>query len=183
MRKSKKDESIATVIEKRYRRLQDRHNFRNLIRRVVMLIIIGYLLVTRVFIVAQIEGQGMFPALKDGDLAIGFRIQIQPLQKNDIVIYTFNGSKYFGRIAACGGDLVDISDNNYLVVNDLVQNGEIMYPTYAGDMIEFPYRVPNDSYFVLGDYRTQTQDSRDFDAIPVDAIEAKVITILRRRGL
>ena len=37
--------------------------------------------------------------------------------------------------------------------------------------------------FLLGDYRTQTLDSRDFGAISMENVEGKVITLLRRRGL
>ena len=43
--------------------------------------------------------------------------------------------------------------------------------------------VPEGSVYVLGDYRTNTQDSRDFGAIPIKSVQGKVITILRRRGL
>jgi len=37
--------------------------------------------------------------------------------------------------------------------------------------------------FILGDYRTQSEDSRDFGAVPLDDIAGKVITVLRRRSL
>lgn len=37
--------------------------------------------------------------------------------------------------------------------------------------------------FILGDYRTQTEDSRDHGPIPMEDVEAKVITILRRQGI
>ena len=88
-----------------------------------------------------------------------------------------------GRVIAREGDVVNIDENGTLHVNGTVQGGEIMYPTYAKEGIEYPYKVPEDSIFILGDYRTQTEDSRDFEAIPIDDVEGKVITILRRRGL
>lgn len=58
-----------------------------------------------------------------------------------------------------------------------------MYPTYAKEGLEYPYRVPEGHVFVLGDYRTNATDSRDFGPIPMKQVEGKVITILRRRGL
>ena len=58
-----------------------------------------------------------------------------------------------------------------------------MYPTYPKEGMEYPYRVPEGHIFVMGDYRTQTEDSRDFGSIPMEQVEGKLITILRRREL
>ena len=49
--------------------------------------------------------------------------------------------------------------------------------------LSYPYQVPENSVFVLGDYRTRSTDSRLYEAISLDQVEGKVITILRRRGL
>lgn len=69
------------------------------------------------------------------------------------------------------------------MVNGSAQSGEILYPTYAKDALIYPYTVSEDSVFILGDYRTQSEDSRDFGAVPLSAVKAKVITLLRRRSL
>ena len=54
----------------------------------------------------------------------------------------------------------------------------------AGDLPhEYPYTVPTGSFFILGDYRTQSKDSRDFGAVDLADVKAKVITLLRRRSL
>ena len=68
-------------------------------------------------------------------------------------------------------------------MNGTPQSGEILYPTYPKEGMEYPYRVPEGTVFVLGDYRTQTEDSRDFGPVSLDDVEGKVITILRRRGI
>jgi len=79
---------------------------------------------------------------------------------------------------------VMLDGSGTLTVNGSVQNGEILYPTYAKDGgPAYPYRVPEDSVFVTGDFRTQTEDSRDWGAVRMDQVEGKVITILRRRGI
>ena len=48
---------------------------------------------------------------------------------------------------------------------------------------KYPYRVPKGCVFLLGDYRTQTKDSRDYGPIKMEDVKAKVITVLRRREL
>ena len=58
-----------------------------------------------------------------------------------------------------------------------------MCPTYVRGELAYPSPVPQGCLYVLGDRRTDTQDSRDFGPIPMESVEGKVITILRRRGL
>ncbi len=124
----------------------------------------------------------MFPAVKDGDLLFALRLQ-KKYEADDVVIYRHNGKRYIGRIAALGSDVVSLDDSGILIVNGTVQGGEIIFPTYSGETLTYPYRVDPDSVFVLGDYRTQTEDSRNFGSIPLEYVEGKVITYLRRRGL
>ena len=76
-----------------------------------------------------------------------------------------------------------MDDSGSLTVNGNPQNGEILYPTFARENSTYPLRVQEGTVYVLGDYRTQTQDSRDFGPIPLEHIQGKVIAIVRRRGL
>jgi len=178
----KKKLTNLEIITARRNRLLDREGYASLFRRVLILAAIGYILITQVFLITQVSGNAMFPALKDGDLVIAFRMQ-ETYAKNDVIVYTVDGKTYFGRIVALQTDALIMDETGTLLVNGAVQSGEIMYPTYAKEGITYPYGVPEGHVFVLGDYRTQTEDSRDFGAIPLENVEGKVITILRRRGL
>ena len=184
MVKKKNETSIEDVINKRKNDLNIKRGYRSLFIRIILLVIIGYILFSMVFLIRQASGNGMFPGVKDGDLIIGFRLQ-QDYRKNDVVAYKYNGSNYLGRVIASENDVVTIDNSGKLIVNGTVQDGGIMYPTYPKEEsnLEYPYRVPNDYIFVLGDYRTQTEDSRDFGEISKKDIQGKIITILRRRGL
>lgn len=179
----KKKQSFADIIAARRERLIIREGYVSLFMRMIVLAAAGYLLFTQVFLVAQNTGLGMFPALKDGDLMIIFRLQ-QDYAKNDVIAYQAEGGRYVGRIAAAAGDVVMMDEEGVLTVNDAVQSGEILYPSYPREGgMAYPYTVPEGCVFVMGDYRTQTLDSRDFGAIELERVEGKVITILRRRGL
>lgn len=231
MSKKKSPPPIAQIIARRRERVLNRRGWRSLIFRVLFLALIGYVLFTQVFLIAQNAGQDMFPALKDGDLCIAFRTRAQTLMKEkyvrgDIVAYRigrgegedrpldpvrqwllevmpeewldgwlsvaiprewltgeYPGERHFGRVIAAGGDVVTMSDSGALLVNGTAQSGEIMYPTYVRGELTYPYRVPEGCVYVLGDYRTNASDSRDYGPIPLEDVEGKVITILRRRGL
>ena len=80
-------------------------------------------------------------------------------------------------------DVIMLDDSGTLLVNGTDQSGDILYPTYAKEGISYPCTVPDDCLFILGDYRTQAEDSRDFGCIPQDNVKARVITILRRRTI
>lgn len=174
--------SISDIIVMRRNRVLNRQGYASLLFRVLFLALIGWVLFSQVFLITQATGNGMFPAVKDGDLMIGFRLQ-QEYAKDDVVVYTVNGETHVGRIAARQTDVVTLDESGALLVNGTQQGGEIMYPTYAKEGLTYPYEVPEGHIFVLGDYRTQTEDSRDFGPIPMKDVEGKVITILRRRGL
>ena len=179
---AKKKETISSIITARRNRALDRQGYWSLLLRILFLALAGWVMFTQVFLITQVSGNAMFPAVKDGDLVIAFRIQ-QEYAKNDVVVYTADGETHIGRIVARASDVVTLDDSGKLLVNGTNQAGEILYPTYAKEGLTYPYPVPEDSVFVLGDYRTQTEDSRDFGPIPMENIQGKVITILRRRGL
>ena len=148
----------------------------------VLLAIIVWVLLTEVFVFTQASGNSMFPAVKDGDLLIGYRLQ-RTYAKNDIVLYEHDGKLCVGRILGRASDLVSLNDGGTLIVNGSAQSGEILYPTYAKDGLEYPYTVPEGTVFILGDYRTQATDSRDFGPVALADVKAKVITLVRRRSL
>ena len=179
---AKKKENISSIIIARRNRVLDRQGYWSLLLRILFLALAGWVMFTQIFLITQVGGNAMFPAVKDGDLVIAFRIQ-KEYAKNDVVVYTADGERHIGRIVARASDVVTMDDSGKLLVNGTNQAGEILYPTYAKEGLTYPYAVPEGHVFVLGDYRTQTEDSRDFGPIPMENVQGKVITILRRRGL
>lgn len=182
MGKNSKPATAAQVIRDRRNAILNRRGWLDLLLRVSILAAVLWFLFTQVFLLCQLSGNAMFPALKDGDLLIGYRLK-QQYQKGDIVLYHMDGKVCASRIAASGGDVVDISEDGRLYVNNAQQADEILFPTEPRENISYPYEVPKGHLFVLGDYRTRALDSRDFGPLPETAVEAKLISILRRRGL
>lgn len=182
MSKKKKELDAAAVIRQRRIALNTREEYKNLIFRIVILGVAVYIIFTQAFLITRNVGQGMFPALKDGDLLIAYRLQ-KEYAKNDVIVYNIDGKQQVGRIIAKETDVVTLDESGTLRVNGTVQSGEILYPTYIKGDLEYPYRVPNGEVFLLGDYRTSTVDSRDFGSVSMKQVAGKVITILRRRGL
>ena len=154
----------------------------SLLLRCIVLAIVVAVMLTQVFLITQVSGNGMYPALEDGDLILAYRLQADYM-KNDVVVYRAEGQLQTGRILGRGGDVITMDESGNLRVNGTTQGGEILYPTYPREGQEYPYVVPEGHVYILGDYRTQTKDSRDFGPIPEGALEGKVITLMRRRGI
>ena len=128
-----------------------------------------------------VHGNAGYPMLKDGDLCIINRLA--ELHAGDEVAYIQDGKICFGRIVAIPGNTVDLSEGS-LTVNGYGVFEDTVYPTTGeGAIISFPYEVPNNSYFILNDYRADVKDSRSYGAISKDDIKGKVIFIMRRRGI
>jgi signal peptidase I len=150
----------------------------------VIVIVLGLWIVFHfVFGLYRMNGECMYPRIRDGDLILYYRME-NTYAIGDVVTYKIDEHRKTARIVAMGGDVVSLNEDGQLLVNGNVQEEEIFYPTekIIGG-VSYPYTVPEDSYFVLCDFRTSSYDSRDYGAVSQADINGKVITILRRRGI
>ena len=182
MSKKKVEPTLYQVFRKRRADVIIANGYWSLLFRFLFLILALYILFGHVFLITQVTGNEMFPALEDGDVVLAYRLQ-RDYVKNDVIVYEVNGKTTTGRILGKDGDVINMDDSGTLQVNGTNQGGDIMYPTYAKEGITYPFIIPDDQFFILDDYRTQAEDSRDFGAITGDQIIGKVITIVRRRGI
>jgi signal peptidase I len=130
------------------------------------------------------NGETMYPRLRDGDLYLYYRLDSSYII-DDVVTFQIDGRRRAARVVAMGGDVVDLGEDGELIVNGNVKDEEIFYitqPNLSSDLV-FPYTVPEDSYFVLCDFRTNSVDSRTYGAISRSDIDGKVISFLRIRGI
>ncbi len=129
------------------------------------------------------NGETMYPRLRDGDIAIYYRL-VGTYQVGDVVVYENTGEPAVARIAARQGDTVEINGEGQLIVNGNIQQEEIFFPTepIAGG-IAYPYDVKEGEFFLLCDYRPNSSDSRFFGGVSKEDIRGKVINLFRRRGI
>jgi signal peptidase I len=146
--------------------------------------LIIWIIFTSIFGIGIMNGESMYPRLRDGDLYLYYRLDSNYVI-DDVVTFQQGGYRRVARVVAMGGDVVEISENGGLIVNGNVQSEEIFYITTADTMsdLEYPYTVPEDSYFVLGDFRTNSIDSRMYGAVSKSDIDGKIISFLRIRGI
>jgi len=119
----------------------------------------------------KVEGTSMMPSLSDQERIFinKFVYRIEPIQRGDIVVfrYPFDPQKSFiKRVVGLAGDRVRISEGRVYVNGNMLVEDYVPY--IYKDVVSYPeIVVPDHSYFVLGDHRSRSNDSRDFG--PVDA--------------
>jgi signal peptidase I len=136
-----------------------------------LLIAIGLALVIIVFLYqpVKVEGTSMAPLLSDQERIFinKFVYRFEPIQRGDVVVfwYPLDRSKSFiKRVIGLPGETVEIR-RGAVYVNDKIVP-EPYVPTQYEDLSDFgPVRVPKDSYFVMGDHRISSNDSRVFGPV------------------
>lgn len=136
------------------------------------------LIVTFGFQVARVEGQSMAPTLADQDRLIVNKLvyQLSEPRRSDIVMlyYPANPDKSFvKRVIAEEGDTVRI-DNGRVYVNDVPLADEYVPSEFRGHDDYGPTIVPEGYYFVMGDHRNNSSDSRHWGFVPKRYIIGKV---------
>ena len=115
--------------------------------------------------ITYVSGDSMKPNFYDGDRIVVLRLAKGSIEKGDVIVFkTQQGEKLIKRVVATEGDTVDISSTQGgLYINGKAVEEDNIYSTTsaADDKVTYPVVVEEDSYFVLGDNRTGSKDSRD----------------------
>ena len=153
--------------------MSDTNGFQKFLKEYVpyILIIIVVLLIKR-FVVSPIKvnGSSMVDTLHDGDIMllniIGYRHS--GVDRFDIVVVDTEDEYIIKRVIGMPGETIEYKDNQLYV------NGKKMKESYGSDVTDdFVAKVPKNSYFVLGDNRTNSLDSRYFGAFSKKKILGK----------
>ena len=130
---------------------------------------------------ANVDGESMVPTLQNGEKLIVHHLFYTP-EKGDIVIVDSSnlGKPIVKRVIAEGGDTIDINfDTGAVTVN-----GEVLDEPYINDLTKrdeggqvYPLTIPDGYYFVMGDNRMNSLDSRSaaVGLVPEDEIMGKVV--------
>src|ERR1700757_2207656 len=146
-----------------------------------LLIAIGLALVIIVFLYqpVKVEGTSMAPLLSDQERIFinKFVYRFEPIERGDVVVfwYPLDRSKSFiKRVVALPGETIEIRRGVVYVNGQIV--AEPYVPPRFADVSDYgPAKVPDGSYFVMGDHRISSNDSRVFGPVASQYIYGRAV--------
>ena len=126
--------------------------------------------------VLQIYGTSMTPTLGEGQLVVS--VKSKKFQQGDIVAFYYNNKILVKRVIAGPGEWVDIDEDGNVFINGEALDEPYLTEKALGQCdIELPYQVPDNQYFVMGDHRSTSADSRSTSVgcVSIDAIVGRLL--------
>ena len=143
------------------------------------IIVIIVVVLMRLFIITpvQVVGESMKPTLQDGELMLLNKIKYKfsDIKRFDIVVVDYPNKDIIKRVIGLPGETVEYKDNTlYVNGKKIKENFKINGTTYDYNIIESGYEIiPDNMYFVLGDNRINSADSRTIGLIEEKQILGK----------
>lgn len=147
-----------------------KNDFKILLPYLVIAIFI-FMINTKVLLIAYIPSASMEPTIKSGRFVLNTRI-FSNIEREDIVVFKQGNVYMIKRVIGLPGEILEIQDNKIYI------NGKKINCSYSKEDMEtddIKIKIPHDSYFLMGDNRNDSLDSRYYGPVSVDRIKAKKI--------
>ena len=162
-KEKKQDLPKLEELKKELHRDRYKRRFRRVLRSTVDALIVvaavAAIIATLIFPVLQIAGTSMEPNLNDGDIVL--LAKTEKLETGDLCAFYYSNKILIKRVIATPGDYLWIESDGTVFVNGLELEEPYLQEKALGECdVEFPYQVPENAYFMMGDHRETSIDSR-----------------------
>lgn len=158
-------ENLPTTkqLEKEVKRRRYRNSYLKILKSTVSSLIVvaavAVLIATLLLPVLRVTGSSMTPTLENDQLVVCKKTG--NFEKGDIIAFYYNNKILLKRVIALPGDYISIDADGTVYVNDEKLDEPYVSEKALGECdLEFPYQVPEERIFVMGDHRSTSVDSR-----------------------
>ena len=149
------------------------------LRDLVISLAISAFIIIFLYQPVKVEGTSMMPSLDDQERIFvnKFVYRLEAIQRGDIVVFRYprdTSKSYIKRVVGLAGDHIRI-DDGLVYVNDKPLDEDYVPAAFADNRSYPETVVPQNSFFVLGDHRSMSNDSRDFGAVRETFIYGKAV--------
>jgi signal peptidase I len=152
-------------------------------RDLLISVILAVLVILFLYQPVKVEGTSMMPALIDQERIFinkfVYRFGIGDIERGDLVVFWFPADpskSYIKRVIGIPGDTVEV-DSGSVLVNAEPLREDYVLDEYRDRMSMAPYKVGPDEFFVMGDHRSSSNDSRSWGAVPRKYIYGKAVFV------
>lgn len=168
------------LLQKELKRERYKRRFRRLLRSttnaLIVVAAVAALIATLVLPVLQIAGTSMEPSLNDGDIVL--LMKTDRLKTGDLCAFYYSNKILIKRIIGTPGDYLWINPDGTVYLNGSELAEPYVTEKSLGECdVDFPYQVPENHYFMMGDHRETSIDSRStvIGGIAEDQIIGKIL--------
>ena len=149
------------------------------VRDLIISLAISAFIIIFLYQPVKVEGTSMMPSLDDQERIFvnKYVYRLEPIQRGDIVVFRYprdTSKSFIKRVIGLAGDRIRIDSGEVFVNGEALEEDYV--PAAYADQRSYPETVvPPNSYFVLGDHRTMSNDSRDFGPVNNSFIYGKAV--------
>lgn len=153
----------STEVEQELKRERYKRRYRSTLKSTIFALVTAaaaaVLVATLWLPVLQIFGASMTPTLQEGQIVVS--VKADDLEPGDIVAFYYGNKVLVKRYIAGPGTWINIQEDGTVLLNDEVLDEPYVTEKALGICdLEFPYQVPDNAYFLMGDHRKDSVDSR-----------------------